>query len=173
MTFNRAARNLPFTFGKGVPMRFRFLSLLSVTAVAVLIVALNLRQTRTVTEPYPMDPVQHPPPCAMKFMTISVYVDQGWPIWHTRASNHFAAHNARLFIDERGLPYPGDHDPRLQYKQATPQTDYVRAGIDFAIGLLILIVTAAASETALWTFRRRSVNVDDLRCPDAEPPYDL
>ena len=154
-------------------MRFRFLSLLIVIAVAVLIVALNLRQSKTVTEPYPMDAVQHPPPCEMKFMTISVHTDQGWPIWHTRASNHFAAHNARLFIDENGWPYIGVQDPRLRYEQATPQTDYVRAGIDFAIGLLILIVTAAASETALWTFRRRSVNVDDLRCPGAEPPYDL
>lgn len=154
-------------------MRFRFLSLLIVIAVAVLIVALNLRQTRTVTEPYPMlDAVQHPPPYEMKFMTISVHIDQGWPIWHTRASNHFAAHNARLVIDEGGLPYEGVQDPRLQYKQATPQTNYVRAGIDFAIGLLILIVTAAASEMALWTFRRRSVNVDDLCCPDAEPGAD-
>ena len=151
-------------------MRFRFLSLLIVIAVAVLIVALNLRQSKTVTEPYPMlDAIRHPPPYEMKLMTISVHTDQGWPIWHTRASNHFAAHNAALFIDEGGLPHEGVHDPRLQYEQATPQTDSVRAGIDLAIGLLILIVTAAASETALWTLRRRSVNVDDLRCPDAEP----
>jgi len=148
-------------------MRFRFLSLLIVIAVAVLIVPINLRKSKTVTEPYPMEGLgHHPPRYEMKFMTISVHTDQGWPIWHTRASNHFAAHNAALFIDEGGLPV---HDPRLQYEQATPQTDYVRAGIDFAIGLLILIVTAAASETAVWTFRRRSVNVDDLRCPDAEP----
>jgi hypothetical protein len=147
-------------FGEGMPMRFRFLSLLIVTAVAVVIVALNLRQSNTVTEPYPMGgAVQHPPPHEMKLMTISVYTDQGWPIWHTRASNHFAAHNAALFLDEGGL----------HYEQAIPQTDYVRAEIDIAIGLLILIVTAAASETALWTFRRRSVNVDDLCCPDAEP----
>ena len=151
-------------------MRFRFLSLLIVIAVAVFIVALNLRQSKTVTEPYPMGGlVEHPPPYEMKLMTISVHTDQGWPIWHTRASNHFAAHNARLFIDENGWPYEGVQDPRLRYEQATPQTDYVRAGIDFAIGLLILIVTVAASETALWTFRRRSVNVDGLRCPDAEP----
>ena len=139
-------------------MRFRFLSLLIVIAVAVLIVVLNLRQSKTVTEPYPMDSVQYPPPCEMKFMTISVHTDQGWPIWHTRASNHFAAHNAALFLDEGGLPY----------EQATPQTDYVRAGIDFAIGLLILLVTAATSETAVRTLRRRLVNVDDLRCPEAE-----
>jgi hypothetical protein len=145
-------------------MRFRFLSLLIVIAVAVLIVALNLRQSKTVTEPYSMwGAVQHPPPYEMKLMTISVHTDQGWPIWHTRASNHFAAHNAALFLDEGGL----------HYEQATPQTDYVRAGIDFAIGLLILIVTAAASETALWTFRRWSVNVDGLRCREAEPPYGL
>jgi len=151
-------------------MRFCFSSLLIVVAVAGLIVALNLRHSKTVTEPYPMEGLaHHPPPYEMKFMTISVYTDQGWPIWHTRASNHFAAHNAALFIDEGGLPHEGVHDPRLQYEQATPQTDYVRAGIDFVIGLLILIVVAIASETALWTFRRRSVNVDDLRCPDAEP----
>jgi hypothetical protein len=140
-------------------MRLHFLSLLIVIAVAVLIVALNLRQSKTVTEPYPMGgAVQHPPPYEMKLMTISVYTDQGWPIWHTRASDHFAAHNAALFLDEGGWPY----------EQATPQTDYVRAGIDFVIGLLILIVTAAASETAVRTFRRRPVNVDDLRCPEAE-----
>jgi hypothetical protein len=141
-------------------MRSRFFSLLIVIAVAVLIVALNLRQSKTVTEPYPMEGLgQHPPPYEMKLMTISVYADRGWPIWHTRASNHFAAHNAALFLDKGGL----------HYEQATPQTNYVRAGIDFAIGLLILVVTAVASETALWTFRRRFVNVDDLRCPDAEP----
>jgi hypothetical protein len=149
-------------------MRFRFLSFLIVIAVAVLIVALNLRQSRTVTEPYPMKGLVQQPPYEMKLMTISVYTDQGWPIWHTRASDHFAAHNAALFIDEGGLPHEGVHDPRLQYEQATPQTDPVRAGIDVAIGLLILIVTAAASETALRTFRRRPVNVDDLRCPEAE-----
>ena len=142
-------------------MRLRFLWLFIVIGVAALIVALNVRQTKTITEPYyaPLwGAVQHPPPYAMKEMAISVHTDQGWPIWHTRASNHFAAHNAALFLDEGGL----------HYEQATPQTDYIRAGIDLAIGLLILIVTAAASETALWTFRRRSVNVDGLRCPDAE-----
>src|SRR5262249_41624454 len=95
----------------------------------------------------------------MKLMTISVHTDQGWPIWHTRASNHFAAHNAALFLDEGGL----------HYEQATSQTDRVRAGIDLAIGLLILIVTAVVSEMALRTLRRRSVNVDDLCCPEAEP----
>lgn len=150
-------------------MRFRFLSLLIVIAVAELIVALNLRQSKTVTEPVPWEGLDRPPPYPMKLMTISVHTDQGWPIWHTRASDHFAAHNAALFIGERGWPHEGVHDSRLQYEQATPQTDYIRAGIDFAIGLLILVVTAAASETALWTFRRRSVSVDDLRCPDAEP----
>ena len=140
-------------------MRFRFLSLLIVIAVAVLIVALNLRQSKTVTEPYPMGgAVQHPPPYEMKLMTISVHTDQGWPIWHTRASNHFAAHNAALFLDEGGS----------HYEQATPQTDDVRAGIDLAIGFLILIVTAAASEMALRTLRRWSLNGDDLRCSDAE-----
>ena len=153
-------------------MRLRFLWLFIVIGVAALIVALNVRQTKTITEPYyaPLwGAVQHPPPYAMKEMAISVHTDQGWPIWHTRASNHFAAHNARLVIDENGWPYEGVQDPRLRYEQATPETDYVRAGIDFAIGLLILIVAATASETALWTFRRRSVNVDGLRCPDAEP----
>lgn len=150
-------------------MRIRFLSLLIVLAVAVLIVALNLRQSRTVTEPYPMDPVHHPPPTAMKFMVISVHTYQGWPIWHTRASNNFAAHNAALCIDEGGLPHEVDHDPRLHYKQATPETDYIRAGIDLAIGLLILIGTAVASETVVRTFRRRSIKVDDLHYPGTKP----
>ena len=140
-------------------MRFRFLTLLIVVAATVLIVALNPRQSRTVTEPIPMGGSVHPPRYEMKFMTISVHIDQGWPIWHTRASNHFAAHNAALYLEKGGL----------SYEQATPQTDSVRAGIDVAIGLLILIVTAAASETALRTFRRRSVTVDDVRCPEAEP----
>src|SRR5262245_65383906 len=107
-----------------MPMRFRFLSLLIVIAVAVLIVALNLRQSKTVTEPYPMGgAIPQSPPYEMKLMTISVHTDQGWPIWHTRASNHFAAHNVVLYLGEGGLPY----------EQATPQTDYVRAGFDFAI----------------------------------------
>src|SRR5262249_50831629 len=132
-SFSSPPRPLTSAFGEGMPMRFRFLSLLIVIAVPVVIVALNLRQSKTVTEPHPGGgAVKHPPPYEMKLMTISVHTDQGWPIWHTRASNHFAAHNAALFLDEGGL----------HYEQANPQTDYVRAGIDFTIGLLILIVTA-------------------------------
>lgn len=149
-------------------MRARSLSLLVVIAVAVLIVALNLRTSRTITEPYPMGgTVEHQPRSELKFMTITVHTDQGWPIWHTRASDHFAAHNAALFIDEGGLPRVGDLDLRLKYEHAIPQTDYVRAGIDVAIALLILTVTAVVSETALWNFRRRSANANGSRGQDA------
>jgi hypothetical protein len=145
-------------FGKGMLMRCSLFSILVGVVTAAVLCVLNVRTTETVTEPYYVGAAPPPPPYGLKFMTVTLHSDRGWPIWHTRASNHFAAHNAALFLDEGGFPY----------EQATPQTDYVRAGIDFVIGLLILIATAAASEAAVRTFRRRPVNVDDLYCPEAE-----
>lgn len=129
-------------------MRFSLLTFLIVVGVAALLLALNLRETSTVSEPSyapAWGAARHPPPYEMKEMVVSRYSDRGWPIWHTRASNHFAAHNAAAYLQGGSAFIP-----------ATPETDYLRAGFDLAIGLLILLATGVASEAVLESLRRRA-----------------
>jgi hypothetical protein len=67
-------------------------------------------------------------------MVIAVHMDRGWPFWHTRATNYFAAHNAALYID--GPWGTGEFHP---------ETNYVRLAGDVLVGLAIAIVVAVLS----------------------------
>lgn len=131
-------------------MRFSVFTLFVVISLASGLIALNARTSITATEPYYaplLGAVIHPPPYDMKEMAVSVHTDRGWPIWHTRATNHFAAHNAAAYMIDGGL----------QYDAGIPQTDYVRALADLAVAILVLGVAMIACETAfrlVWRKRR-------------------
>lgn len=119
--------------------RFSVLSMLVGIAAAAVLCALNMRATETVTEPeYAplMGAVRHPPPYEMKEMAVTVHSDRGWPLWHTRASNHFAAHNAGAYLREGGPPY----------ERASPETSIPRVAIDSAAGLLLVVASVALCE---------------------------
>jgi len=133
-------------------MRFRLVSVFVVVFLAAVLAWLNARETQTITEPYyaPLfGAVPHPPPYEMKEMAISVHTDRGWPIWHTRASNHFASHNATAYLMDDGLPYD---DP-------IPETDSVRALIDLVAGLSILVIALLSCEMIV-RFASRSKSSD-------------
>lgn len=120
-------------------MRFSLISILFGVSVATVLVWLNTLENLNVSEPYyaPMlGAVPHPPPYDMNEMSISVHADRGWPIWHTRASNHFAAHNVSAYMMDGGLPY--DHPIQ--------QTEPVRVLIDLAVGFLISGITLLVCE---------------------------
>lgn len=120
-------------FGDGVHMRSRLVSVFVVISLAAVLACLNARETQTVTEPHyvPMlGAIPHPPPYKMKEMTISIHSDRGWPIWHTRSSGHFAAHNAATFANDNGL----------SYEKPTQRTEPVRAVVDLVAGALVLAV---------------------------------
>ena len=131
--------------------RFGILTLLIVVACASLLAWLNTQETTTITEPYYaplMGAVRHPPPYTAKEMAVSVYIDRGWPIWHTREIMGVMAHNAGLYIEDYGTPNArlrvgGGFDLR---DPAFPETSCVRLAINAGIGLMILIAVALASE---------------------------
>jgi len=131
--------------------RFGILTLLIVVACACVLSWLNTRETTTITEPsYAplMGAVPHPPPYTPKEMGVSVYIDRGWPIWHTRETMGVMAHNAALYIDDYGTPNArlrvgGRFDLR---DPAFPETSYVRLAINASVGLIILIAVGLASE---------------------------
>ena len=109
--------------------------------VAALLVAINSRESQTVTEPYYaplLGAVLHLPPYAMKEMAIDVHCDRGWPIWHTRRSESFAAQNAALYLsdDRRQLATP----------DAPSTTDWFRAGFDVVIALSIIAIVVTMFE---------------------------
>lgn len=137
-------------FCDAVPMRFSVISLVIIVTTASVLAWLNTRETRTVSKPYyaPMfGAVRHPPPYEMKEMAISVHRDRGWPIWHTRGSDHFAAHNAAAHLMEGGLPY----------EPAIPETDKTRAAIDIAIGFALLCISLIISEIVVRLLRKRAL----------------
>jgi len=131
--------------------RFRILTLLIVVACASLLASLNTRETTTITEPVYaplMGAVRHPPPYTAKEMGVSVYIDRGWPIWHTRETMGVMLHNAGLYIEDYGtlnarLRVGGEFDLR---DPAFPETSYVRLAINASVGLVILIAVGLASE---------------------------
>lgn len=140
--------------------RFSIASTFLATVVAVFLVALNLRESRSITEPYyaPLfGAVWHPPPYVMKEMAIDVHYDRGWPIWHTRRSEHLAAHNAPLYLtdDRPRVSAPNgtkgdfdmifDDDTEMTYS-APPTTNWVRAGFDAIVSLVIIAITVALFE---------------------------
>jgi hypothetical protein len=108
-----------------------------VVACVGLFVWLNTRETRTIAEPvyaHPFGGVPHPPPYTVSEMAIAVHMDRGWPFWHTRATNYFAAHNAALYID--GPWGMGEFHP---------ETNYVRLAVDVFLGLAAVAVVAVFS----------------------------
>ncbi len=118
--------------------QFSILTLLVVVTCFSLLMTLNTRETTTIAEPQyaPLwGATPHPPPYDMKEMAIPVYKDRGWPIWHSRASKYFAAHNAALYID--GPWGMGEF---------LPETDYTRLAIDACAGSFILIAVGVGSE---------------------------
>lgn len=122
--------------------RFNVLTLLIFVTTASALVTLNTLETITMTEPrYAtlMGAVPHPPPYGMYEMVVTFHRDRGWPIWHTRASNHYMAHNAGLYFVEDGLLKP----------DFFPETDYFHVAVNVCVGLFILIAVGVASESYL------------------------
>lgn len=131
-------------------MRFRILSLIVLIAVTGLLLQLNIREKETVTEPVYtplLGAVRHPPPYAMKEMSITVHRDRGWPFWHSRGSDHVMAHNAALYLTEDGFPYD----------RAIPQVNVLRLTLNIVVGIAILMLTFVSSEAVLrWSRRKGS-----------------
>lgn len=127
--------------------RFSILTLLVVITVASVLARLNTIATQTITKPYLAGAQAHPPPYSIREMVISVHHDRGWPLWHTRASNHFAAHNSALYID--GQFGMGEFYSEL---------DYGRLTINAFAWLSILAIAGIASELLIRRLRtlRRS-----------------
>ena len=107
-------------------------------------------------------------------MAIALHHDRGWPIWHTRKSDYFAAHNSALYRDENGelvKPQYSDFDLdatdldkdvtptgtlELEFEQgafppAPPATNWIRLAFDCGVAAIITIFVAISTE---WLFRR-------------------
>jgi len=132
-------------------MRFSVFSLVVLIAVAACLIRLNMRERETVTEPSyaPMlGAARHPPPYTIQEMAIAVHRDRGWPFWHARSSDYFAAHNAALYLTEGGL----------SYDKAIPQTNALRLTMNIGVGIAILMLSLVACKTALRRSRRTVPN---------------
>ncbi|MCY2987004.1 MAG: hypothetical protein NTY19_03940, partial [Planctomycetota bacterium] len=104
-------------------LRFSLRTLLIMVSAYSLFVWLNTRATVTESKPYYaplMGALLHPPPYVLKEMGVTFHRDRGWPIWHSRATNHYAAHNAALY-------YSNDEvfRPKLSW-----ETDFRRLAVD-------------------------------------------
>ena len=151
--------------------------MLLAVVVAALLVVTNSRESQTVSQPYYaplLGAARHPPPYALKEMAIDVHYDRGWPIWHTRRSESFAAHNAALYLSDDGpqlaTPMATDDDFDIVFDDGTEfsylppsATDWVRAGFDAAIGLLLIAIAVALFELS---FRRVRVARERLEIID-------
>jgi hypothetical protein len=139
---------------------------LSVFVTAILLV-LNFRESRTISEPYYTSMLgarRHAPPYAMKEMAIDLHNDCGWPIWHTRNTISFAAHNGGVYLNgdcpQFGASSDSLHDfdfvfnegTEISYSPPSP-TDWTRAGFDAIVAFLIVVIGASISEFAIRRIR--------------------
>ena len=135
-------------------LRFRILTLMISVAGVCLLISLNVRETTTITEPYYaplMGAVRHPPPYDTKEMAVSVYIDRGWPLWHTRESMNVMSHNAALYIDDYGTP---NATPRVGGSfglrdHASLKIRYVGIAVDVSVALFLIAALGFVSEVSI------------------------
>jgi hypothetical protein len=140
--------------------RFSILTLLLVVPFICVLTWLNTRSTLTITQPY-YDPV-------MKGMAISVCLDQGWPIWHSRTSTIVPAAYAIPSYDRARppkvvLPTKGDSFIR--------RTSWGRVAINASVGLLLVIAIGVLTEVGIrrCEILRRNGGSRNLRPFNADP----
>jgi len=130
-------------------------TLLVVVTLASLLAWLNKRERRVISEPHyaPLvGAVLHLPPYEPKEMAIDVHMDRGWPVWHSRATRSFAAHNAALYIDG---PFG--------MGEFVPEMDYVRLAFDVLVAVNIMVLAGVASEA----YMRRCRPTRHGRCAES------
>lgn len=156
--------------------RFRISSWLVGALVIAVVGALNSRERRTVSDPYyaPLiGATWHPPPYEMKEMAVDVHYDRGWPIWHTRRSECFAAHNAPLYLaggwnvtsasDDVDLEITFDEEFDIDSAVPSP-TDRIRLLFDGFVALAVFSLSVILSELASRCVRssnRRRQSIDN------------
>jgi hypothetical protein len=109
------------------------------TLACSLFVWLNNLETITEEEPQyaPLvGALPHPPPYDLQEMAVTFHRDRGWPIWHSRATNHFRAHNAALYYLS-GPPL----GPQLDW-----ETDYRRLAVNAFVGFVVVALVGTVSE---------------------------
>ena len=146
---------------------FSLASLLVSIFVAAMLAVANFRESRTVTEPYyaPLLGARwHPPPYAMREMAIDVHYDRGWPIWHARHTDTFAAHNASLYLDQdrrnQNLVAESEYDDLelFDVRQSGP-LHYISSwsrGVFNAIFATAIVLISVIGNTAIERRNRRS-----------------
>ncbi len=128
--------------------RFSINSILVAIAVAAMLLALNTRQSKSTTEPFYASlklTTAPPPPVQIRRLARAVNHDRGWPIWHTRATEHIAIHQHEL------EPYLGG----VEFQDISATTNLLRAGFDFAVAVTIVILSIVLSEWANRRVRRQ------------------